>query len=94
MRSHLTSRFQHNDPIVAIANRAMVLAEQHGVKTNAFTWMMDIEACHASNPLDLEGLAKADDFNFIHDVFGIRRHLNRSTGKLEDCFSPRFTKVG
>ena len=54
---------------------------------------MDISACHANgNPLDLQRLLDADDFNFLHDVGGIRGHLNRKTGKLTDCFRPRCSK--
>jgi hypothetical protein len=51
---------------------------------------MDIEATHCSrNPLDLGKLLAADDFNFAHDVFGIRRHIDRTTGRLTRFFSPR-----
>lgn len=54
-------------------------------------WRMDITACHANgNPLRLDDLFAADDFNFAHDVFGIERHLDRETGKLTRCFLPRF----
>lgn len=57
---------------------------------------MDITAVHANgNQLDLTALLAADDSNFAHDVFGIRRHLNRDTGELEDFFTPRFSaRVG
>ncbi len=52
---------------------------------------MDIAATHANGcPLRLEELRDADGFNFAHDVLGIRRHLNRDTGKLEGHFLPRF----
>lgn len=55
--------------------------------------MMDLSAVHANgNPLRLEELRQADDFNFAHDILGIRRHLNRETGKLEDGFRPRFSR--
>jgi hypothetical protein len=54
---------------------------------------MDITATHASgNPLRLADLLAADDFNFAHDVFGIANHLNRTTGQLENHFSPRFSR--
>ena len=53
--------------------------------------LMDLCAAHASNPLRLEELLNADDANFTHDVFGIRRHMDRDTGKLGGCFSPRFS---
>ena len=52
---------------------------------------MDISACHRNgNPLRLADLLAGDDFNFIHDVFGIRRNLDRNTGKLLHHFCPRF----
>ncbi len=54
---------------------------------------MDITACHCNGtPLKLAELLTADDFNFSHDVFGIRRHLDRTTGKLLNHFCPRFAK--
>ena len=53
---------------------------------------MDIEAVHCNgNPLRLEGLLEADDFNFSHDMIGIQQHLNRRTGKLMDRFVPRYS---
>lgn len=53
---------------------------------------MDIAATHANGtPLKLKELLAADDFNFAHDVAGIRNNLNRESGKLENCFLPRFT---
>jgi len=54
---------------------------------------MDITACHASGcPLRLDELLMARDADFAHDVFGIRRHLDRATGKLGDCFLPRYAR--
>lgn len=88
--------------IVKIVNRAQSL----GIVTNPtsgpksrsraeysrLTCDMDITACHCNgNPLDLDRLMAADDFNFSHDVCGIARHINRETGQLEDCFCPRFS---
>jgi len=52
---------------------------------------MDITACHILNPLNLQQLLDSDDSNFAHDVFGIHRHIDRNTGELLNCFSPRFT---
>lgn len=58
------------------------------------TWHMDLLAAHNSNPLRLQDMVSGPDFDFVHDVFGIRRHLNRETGELGDCFSPRFSRRG
>lgn len=53
---------------------------------------MDLSAVHANgNPLRLEALLVADDFNFAHDILGIRHNLNRETGKLGNFFSPRLS---
>lgn len=54
------------------------------------TTIMDINATHSNGcPLRLGMLEGADEPDFIHDVLGIRRHINRKTGHLEDCFIPR-----
>jgi len=77
------------DTIGRIADRAIKLDK----RINRRHVTMDITACHANgNPLDLEELLTADDFNFTHDVFGITRYLDRTTGKLTDCFVPRYTR--
>ena len=53
---------------------------------------MDITAVHCNgNPLKLRELAGADQFNFAHDVFGIANKIDRSTGKLANFFSPRYS---
>ena len=51
---------------------------------------MDLSATHAKMPLDFARLLAFDDFSFAHDIYGIRRHLNRTTGELEDYrFNPQ-----
>ena len=53
---------------------------------------MDLLACHThGNPLDLAALMAAECSDFAHDICGINRHLNRDTGELKDCFSPRHS---
>lgn len=53
---------------------------------------MDLCATHANGcPMDFKRLSEADDFNFVHDVGGIHRHLDRKTGQLMNHFLPRFT---
>ena len=53
--------------------------------------MMDIEACHNGNPLMLAELLNADVWDFAHDVFGIQENIDRTTGKLMNCFVPRYS---
>ncbi len=74
-----------------IAARAVNMAIGAGLDYPMMDADMDITACHVNAfPLRLDELLHADEFNFSHDVFGIRRHLNRETGQLENCFVPRF----
>jgi hypothetical protein len=77
--------------ILILARRACLAAKKLLVDYPLVDAEMDITACHANGcRLDLAALAAADDSDFNHDVFGIRRHIDRSTGELMDCFVPRF----
>lgn len=77
----------------SIADRAVRMAAKLGIAYLKQDALMDINACHSNGcPLRLREFLAADDGNFGHDVFGIRRHINRTTGALEDCFLPRFSK--
>lgn len=76
--------------IAAAANRAVEIAKKYGVPYDKCTAMMDLTACHANGcPLKLEQMTTMPEPDFAHDVFGIRRHLDRRSGKLKDCFLPR-----
>lgn len=80
------------DLIGKIADRAVAVYAGHDIRVDRKDVLMDLSMVHLSgNKLRLEELLAADDMNFIHDVAGINRHLDRETGKLMDCFSPRFS---
>lgn len=82
---------EDNDLIEKIADRAVNLAEQCGEHMTVFDVMMDVTAAHVNDhAIDLADLLAADNADFAHDVFGIRHHIDRSTGKLGDCFVPRY----
>lgn len=77
-----------------IVKRAGKHAEELHLDFDFTAMMMDITACHVNGcPLKLDELLDADGFDFAHDVWGIQRHINRKTGKLEDCFLPRFART-
>lgn len=64
-------------------------------KTKPYDWLkaeMDIAYCHAAGcKLDLKSMADSHNLLDInHDVAGIMRHIDRSTGQLKECFTPRF----
>lgn len=80
--------------IAAIAKRAIEMCRQLGMAIpDKMELEMDIEATHCGGcPLDLQRLLDARDGDFSHDIGGIRRHLNRTTGQLGGCFSPRHSR--
>lgn len=80
-----------NDLIAAIVERAVSLMRAYSRQETS----MDITACHLNGcKLRLQELLDADDSNFIHDVAGIRQHIDRTSGRLIDCFEPRFADNG
>jgi hypothetical protein len=77
--------------ISKIVDRARRMAIKYDVEYEATDISMDVTACHLNGtPLKLQALLDADDLNFSHDVFGIRRHIDRDTGKVGGFFLPRF----
>ena len=73
-----------------LAKRAVSMAKEHDIQYDQMTAVMDIDACHNNgNPLKLQELLEADDFNFAHDVFGIRQHIAAHSGIV---VSPNFTR--
>lgn len=66
-------------------------AERMDLVKDRMTALMDLTACHMNGtPLRLPVLLHAADGDFIHDIIGIRAHMDRETGQLKDCFLPRY----
>lgn len=76
-----------------LVRKIVARARKLGWKRPAGDCEMDLIAAHANgNPMDFERLLAADDFNLMHDVSGIARHMNFHTGKLQNHFRPRFSR--
>ena len=55
--------------------------------------IMDIIAAHTHGcPLDLLKFLCSNEGDFLHDIYGIDKHLSKKTGKLLHCFVPRCVK--
>lgn len=92
--SNISFKVSHGDAalIDKIIDRALASAKKNGFECDRLDLEMDITATHANgNPLRLHDLLNADDLNFAHDVWGIRSKIDRTTGKLTDHFSPRYS---
>lgn len=79
---------------ILIGERAAAIAARFGVELDAVTTAVMIEDVHRKTPLRLQALLEADDFNFVHDVFGIRKHYDAATGAIDNRFLPRFAVKG
>jgi len=79
------------DCVAEIVDRAFELYAEHDIQAGEkIDLRIDLiathnHACH----LNLVKMLKAPDFDFMHDIIGIRRHLNRETGQLGNHFIPR-----
>lgn len=57
--------------------------------------MMDLSAVKAQGcSIDFETLLNFEIPDFAHDICGIIRHMDRTTGLLTDCFLPRAARGG
>lgn len=90
MPSYHTSR-QETETIIDISKRARDVAAQAGTRLDPLDVIMAVTACHCNGtPLQLAELLAADEGNFAHDVGGILRHIDQHSGRLGECFTPRF----
>lgn len=79
--------------IAEIVKRAAKIYKEAKVKRDPVDIDMDVTACHVNgNPLDLPKLLAAPEFDFMHDIGGIAKHIDRETGELKDHFLPRCSK--
>ncbi|KKN25371.1 hypothetical protein LCGC14_0885310 [marine sediment metagenome] len=78
------------DEIEAISKIATRAVEE-GFDGSKATLNMDLSACHIVTPLRLHDLLTAEGSNFLHDIYGITDNIDRETGKMLNCFSPRYT---
>lgn len=76
--------------IVERANKELS-HESVGIGIDEHSLQMDIVATHISGcKLKLKELLEASTGNFLHDICGIMKHLDRTTGKLQNRFLPRY----
>lgn len=84
------SKGDHNT-IKKIVTRAWDEDAVRNAYSKTIDLFMDLMVTHYYHPIRLQHLLESSDFNFLHDVLGIAKHLDRKTGMLKDCFSPRFS---
>ncbi len=61
------------------------------VQGDPISAFLSVEAANEVTPLDFDRML-ADPIDALHDLYGIARHMNPETKKLENGFHPRFAK--
>lgn len=85
--------FTTTDEDAALIEKILDRAQAEGfmLPQDRLTTEMDIKACHLNGtPLRLAVWLAADWFDFLHDLVGITRRMDRTTGRLTGHFLPRF----
>ena len=73
-----------------VVDRAQRLRKEHGVRQDRMTTLMDLHYAYEQYPLDLARMTTGPDPDFLHDILGIRAHMDREACVLTDCFVPRY----
>ena len=76
--------------IYAISKRALALLKEHDSTKAHIEMEMDLEAVHNYCPLRLAELLGTNDFDFVHEIVGIRENFYRKTCYFQNGFWPRF----
>lgn len=56
------------------------------------TLLIDLDKAVEHLDLDLDRLLTADNWDFVHDIYGIHQHIDRSTETFDGLFLPRCRK--
>lgn len=67
-------------------------AERMGIARNRTTHFLDLSNAHKAFNLDLEAFLHGNIPDFVHDFTGIWANIDRTSGKFEENFLPRFAK--
>ena len=79
--------------IATIYSRYTSMCRTHGTTpADRLDVEMTLFFANEQYPLDFERLATFKDFDFAHDVFGMLRHMDRPSCKLQNFFVPRCAK--
>jgi hypothetical protein len=96
MAAKFESTRKENDLMIKIADRLANLSlefKEKGAAYKTTDLLMDLDATNSNGcPLDFQKLLDAEDFDFIHDIFGICNNIDRRTGELTNCFLPQCAK--
>jgi len=92
MPSNYKTDYASRALLAKIAQRATKIAKTAGWDYNMLDIIHDLNRVHKKcMALDFSTLFNSSDNIFIHDIFGIRKNLNRKFNRLDNQFIPHCT---
>ena len=84
------NRLEKRELILTMFEIAKRADEMEILAVDRLTLKMDLENVNKKIKMNFKELLKADDIDFIHDIYNIQMFMNRETGELINDFLPRF----
>lgn len=86
----IINRLEKRELILTMFEIAKRADEMEILAVDRLTLKMDLENVNKKIKLNFQELLKADDIDFIHDIYNIQLFMDRKTGELKNDFLPRF----
>lgn len=86
----IIDRLEKRELILTMFKIAKRADEMGILAVDRLTLKMDLENVNKKIKMNFQELLKADDMDFIHDIYNIQMFMDRETGELINDFIPRF----
>ena len=86
----IINRLEKRELILIIFEIAKRADDMNILAVDRLTLKMDLENVNKKIKMNFQELLKADDMDFIHDIYHIQLFMDRETGELKNDFLPRF----
>ena len=86
----IINRLEKRELILIIFEIAKRADDMNILAVDRLTLKMDLENVNKKIKMNFQELLKADDMDFIHDIYNIQLFMDRETGELKNDFLPRF----
>ena len=86
----IINRLEKRELILIIFEIAKRADDMDILAVDRLTLKMDLENVNKKIKMNFQELLKADESDFIHDIYNIQLFMDRETGELINDFIPRF----
>ena len=91
MSKHITDIKPFTKAEITVVAKIIERADTMGLLSNdRLSLLMDLQVVNNQYPLRLYDMLAASDFDFVHDILGTQKNINRNKLCVDNCFIPRF----